>query len=359
MVKRSANGSDLPRLLSVQGHLLGANITTMPSTFRQTLTISAPTGQVLVGTGFLALDLLFRNTASVPAKRYAGGSFGNVMAILAYLGWKSYPVARLGVDRYSSAILKDLEGFSVKTKFVHRMPTGATPIIVVRIIQKDGGGFESRFEWKDPRSGNRLPSYRPLPKGLAEEISKRLPAARIFYFDRAEPASLLLAKAMRERGALVFFEPSSCKDHDMFAACMAVSDIVKYSAQRIANPPEIENSDSPRLEIQTLADQGLRYRIRTVENHLGAWKQLTPFTVDSFKDSTGCGDWCSAGILHKIGLNGRQGFLAADELEIIQSLNFGQALGAINGQYEGARGPMYKLKKHALMKSAQQLLSAA
>ncbi len=326
-----------------------------PATSSHPQSPRAASGQVLVGTGFLALDLLFRNSASIPAKRYAGGSFGNVMAILAYLGWKSYPVARLGVDRYSSAILKDLEGFRVQTKFVRRTPTGATPIIVVRIVKNAAGEFQSRFEWKHPVSGGRLPSYRPLPKGLAEEISPRLPAARIFYFDRAEPSSLLLATAMRARGSLVFFEPSSCKDHDLFAACMAVSDIVKYSAQRIQSPPEIEHSTSPRLEIQTLADQGLKYRLKNGSCKPGSWKHLAPYPVDKFKDSTGCGDWCSAGILHKIGGQGRAGFLSQDETKVIEALDFGQALGAINGQYEGARGPMYQMKRADLMKEAHKL----
>lgn len=316
-----------------------------------------PGNQVLVGTGFLALDLLFRNAARQPSHRYAGGSFGNVMAILAYLGWRSYPVARLGTDRHARSVLEDLKEFRVETKFVQRSPTGATPLIVIRILKNPDGVFRSRFEWRHPGSGGRLPSYRPLPKFIAEEVSPRLPKARVFYFDRAENSALLLAKAMRKRGALVFFEPSSCKDAELFAACTAVSDVVKYSAQRIQDPPISRTNPSPRLEIQTLGEHGLRFRLKQNANSPGPWRELLPFTVPDFKDSTGCGDWCSAGFLHQVGREGRAAFLRLGESEITEALNFGQALAAVNGQHEGARGLMYALKRKNLLDQALKLLA--
>lgn len=318
-----------------------------------------PKDKVLVGSGFLALDILFRDDARQPTKRYAGGSFGNVIAILAHLGWKSYPVARLGADSRARRVLEDLREFQVETKFICRTSTGATPVIVVRTMKKAEGVFESRFEWRDPRSGDRLPSHRPFPKFLAEAISPRLPDASVFYFDRAEPGSLLLATAMRERGALVFFEPSSCKDLRLFSACMAVSDIVKYSAQRIKEPPQNPDSPSPRLEIQTLGESGLRFRVKEASNLPGNWRHLDPFNLPNFKDSTGCGDWCSAGFLHMVGGKGRAGFLRLHENKIISALNFGQALAAINGQYEGARGSMYALSPSALNEKARTVLKIA
>lgn len=313
------------------------------------------TSQVLVASGFLALDLLYRNKASHPARKYAGGSFGNVTAILAYLGWKSYPVARIGADTTANKVISDLKNFSVETKFICREAKTPTPMIVVRTVEKWPGRFESRFEWKHPRSGERLPAYRPLPKFMAANISPLLPDASVYYFDRAEPSSIFLAKEMRDRGALVFFEPSSCKDMRLFTEAMAISDIVKYSVQRIVAPLHTPNTPSPRLEIQTLGDQGLRYRVKNCSSLPGPWTHLEPFPINKLKDATGCGDWCSAGILHKIGKRSREEFLSLDEPEIKDALNFGQALAAINGEYEGARGPMYENSKQAVLKKAKML----
>jgi fructokinase len=285
----------------------------------------------------------------------AGGSCGNVLAILAFLGWKSYPVGRLGTDSRAKSLLADLQECRVETKFVKRCGTGATPVIIVRILRTEDGGYRSRFEWRDPSSGDRLPSYRPFPRFMAEAVSDDLPNARVFYFDRAEPGTLLLATVMRSRGALVFFEPSSCKDERLFTACMAVSDVVKYSADRISKPPQNPDSPSPRLEIQTLGSDGLRFRLKN-SNRPAGWHRLGAFPIEGLKDATGCGDWCSAGLIDCIGTAGRSAFLRMGEASIMEGLRFGQALAAVNCQYEGARGPMYSLSSSEVIAAASKFL---
>jgi fructokinase len=215
----------------------------------------------------------------------------------------------------------------------------------VRIAERRDGTIGPRFEWKHPESGDWLPRYRPFPKTIAEEVTPALPTAGVFYFDRAEPSALVMAAAMRERGAVVFFEPSSCKDDPLFTSCLAVSDIVKYSAERIPRTPRNPVSKSPRLEIQTLGKFGLRYRLKLGANIPGPWREMPAFEVVNYVDSTGCGDWCSAGIIHKLCHRGRDHFLSLDEASVVEGLTYGQALAAVNCQYHGARGPMYHLTR--------------
>lgn len=230
-------------------------------------------------------------------------------------------------------------------------------MIVVRLAEGKDGIVRPRFEWKHPKTGAWLPRYRPLPKGHAARVAPQLPDANVFYFDRAEPASLLMATAMRKKGATVFFEPSSCRDEDLFTKCLAVSDIVKYSGERIPTPPRTPVSHSPRLEIQTLGPEGLRFRLKMKSNLPGPWRALDAFPVEELRDSTGCGDWCSAGIIHKLCHASREVFLAFDENEITKGIRFGQALATINCLYEGARGPMYKLSREELATEALRLLA--
>jgi fructokinase len=316
---------------------------------------SAP---ISVGAGFMALDWLLVGKDPVRfTKRYAGGSFGNVMAILAYLGWRSFPVARLGTDSYAASLIDDLRDFDVQTDFIQRAGKGATPVIVVRVVEAPDGTPRSRFEWRHPTSGDRLPSHRPYPRFLAQKIAENLPAANVFYFDRAEPGSLWLATEMRRKGALVFFEPSSYKNEKIFTACMAVSDIVKYSAQRIAEPPRNPDCPSPRLEIQTLGENGLRFRMKDGEHRPGPWRTLAAYPTSQFKDATGCGDWCSAGLIHNLEGISRAGFARLGEARILEGLRFGQALAAVNCQYEGARGPMYELNSVEVFALAKKNLT--
>ena len=223
------------------------------------LTKSAP---ISVGAGCLTLDSLLIGKDRVNAnRRYAGGSCGNVLAILAHLDWNSYPVARLGTDRCTQLLIEDLKSFRVNTSFVAKEDAGVTPVIILRLAQDKTGAYRSRFEWRNPRSGDWLPRYRPC-RNPSRHASVRIYLTQRFYFDRAEPSSLMLASAMREKGAVVFFEPSSSRDDILFTNCLAVSDIVKYSAERIGTPPRNPNGTSPRLEIQTLGERGLRYRVK-------------------------------------------------------------------------------------------------
>ncbi|MGA2658575.1 MAG: carbohydrate kinase family protein [Verrucomicrobiota bacterium] len=317
-----------------------------------------PAAPVSVGAGLFALDQLLIGRKRVRANQeYAGGSCGNVTAILAFFDWKSYAVARLGTDRTAQRLLDDLEFCRVNTDFVARETTGVTPVIILRLAEDGNGLYRSRFEWKDPVSGDRLPRYRPLPKSYAERITPDLPAAKVFYFDRAERSSLVLATAMRRSGAVAFFEPSSCKDDSMFTECLAVSDIVKYSADRIPKPPRNPASRSPRLEIQTLGGDGLRYRLKLATDIPGPWRKLGAFPVRQFRDATGCGDWCSAGIIARLCARGRRNFMSLPEAKITRGIRFGQALAAINCEYEGARGPMYQVAKRDLLARAEDLLA--
>ena len=50
------------------------------------------------GAGLLALDIVVSADLEMPMRAYAGGTCGNVLAELAYLGWEAFPVARLSDD---------------------------------------------------------------------------------------------------------------------------------------------------------------------------------------------------------------------------------------------------------------------
>jgi sugar/nucleoside kinase (ribokinase family) len=63
---------------------------------------------VIVGTGLVALDVVMNTDVHRPPRLWAGGTCGNVLTILRYLGWQAYPVARLNEDPPSKHLLRDL-----------------------------------------------------------------------------------------------------------------------------------------------------------------------------------------------------------------------------------------------------------
>src|SRR6185503_15644439 len=77
---------------------------------------------IAFGTGLIALDLILDSRDSGKAAVAAGGTCGNVLAILAFFGWESHAVARLGGDIGSRQVHMLLEKAGVSLDFAELTP---------------------------------------------------------------------------------------------------------------------------------------------------------------------------------------------------------------------------------------------
>jgi fructokinase len=304
---------------------------------------------VVVGTGFLPLDVVITDADAVHAHTWAGGTSGNVLAILAYLGWKAYPVARLGDDAAADTITSDLAKFGVATRFIQRDPNRNTPIIIQRIRQTATGVPRSRFVWKCPECGSWFPGFQPVLARDVEGIVAALPAPTVFFFDRVSRSSIDLAAAAEKRGALVMFEPSGVGDEKLFREALALAHVLKYSRDRL---PGLVAMAGPLLQIETRGAEGLRYRLRR-----GAWRAMPGLSVSKVKDTVGAGDWCTAGLLQGVGVNGAAGLRGAPTQDVARALRTGQALAALTCVFEGARGGMYAMDRRQFRAAIETVAS--
>ena len=99
----------------------------MPS---KVLPFQSDTSPVAVGSGLIALDVMMDERTDAPPRLWTGGTCGNVLSILAFLGWKSLPVARLARDAASRLIVRDLKRWGVSTEFLSVGSTAPGPIII-------------------------------------------------------------------------------------------------------------------------------------------------------------------------------------------------------------------------------------
>ena len=298
-----------------------------------------------IGTGLVALDVVIRENQKSPPKLWAGGSCGNVLIILSYLGWKSYPIARLGNDAAARELLKDMAKWKVRNTLVFCNDSESTPIIVEKLGITYNGISCHRFEWVCPNCGSRLPKYRPVLAKDIEQIVKKMPTSQVFYFDRVIRSAVELAKMNRNRGSLIVFEPSGIKDEKLFLECLQVADIVKYPRKKLGHAQALIREVGVPLEVETLGEEGLMYRLSRNGRKNRKYKIMRAYPVEKLRDTAGCGDWCSAGIIHLLGNAGRKGFENAKAKDIEAALSFGQALAALNCHYEGARGSMYNMTR--------------
>lgn len=296
---------------------------------------------ICVGTGLVALDYIINKSVERPPLEWAGGSCGNVLTILSFLGWGSIPVARLGNDLARKRIIADVEKFGVDTKYLIGDPTIESPIIFEFIREGKHGAPTHRFDIKCPYCGSMLPRFRPITLEMGRSAAASVVRATAFYFDRVSPAAVLLASHFRKQGALVFFEPTSTGEPNILERALAVSHIVKFSAQQVSNWEPIARSRGPQLIIATHGAKGADYCMRMASGRFSTWRHVGGYVVENLVDAAGAGDWCSAGFINSAAPEWNEHGKFLSEQSVVDALRYGQALSALNCRFEGARGAMY------------------
>jgi sugar/nucleoside kinase (ribokinase family) len=290
------------------------------------------------GAGLIALDMVISPDPEAPVRSYAGGTCGNVLAILSYLGWRAYPIARLGDDPASQRVRYDLQRWDVLLDYASCQPLADTPIIVQEIRRGRDGRPTHRFSWACPNCGHWLPGFKPVTRACVSDVSHHLSGAAVFFMDRLSRATLILAAHARREGAIVMFEPSGKADERFTEEALRLAHIVKYAHNRVHQLTDA--SSGVVLEVQTLGAEGLRYRHRS-KGKLSRWRRLLAMPASKLVDTCGSGDWCSAGLLWSLGAGGAACLGAAERDEVEAALQYGQALAAWNCGFESARGGMY------------------
>lgn len=309
---------------------------------------------VCIGTGLVALDVVISNEPDVPAQFLAGGSCGNVITILSYFGWDCFPIARLSNNVAAEMLLQDLHKWNVKDDLITATSDGSTPIIIHRILKDKEGAPKHKFEFRNPEDGSYLPSYKPCLAKSVKGLVERISTSNVFYFDRINRGAIDLAKSYKGNGATVFFEPSSAKDIKGFGECLEITDVVKFSNDRISDYEKMYPIGRVPLEIQTMGEKGLKFRLKDECE----WTHLESYSIDNVIDSAGAGDWCTAGII-KMLLSKSIKFSDISKDEIIKALQFGQILSSINCTFEGARGLMYAVPSNELLLYVQHIMTSS
>ncbi len=310
---------------------------------------------IAMGTGLLALDVILAGGSPIVA---AGGTCGNVMAILGWLGWQTMPVARLNGDAAARVVREDLLKFGVRLDLAEQTPSTATPVIIEHLCA-DGTG-KHRFSLRCPNCRAWLPRYQPVPVKAIRDLLDRVPAPQVFFFDRLSRGALLLAERTAKGGGIVWFEPSKVDDDALFEEALAIAHVLKYSCERL---PDLASAPlpakGPLLEIETAGAQGLRYRGKGLRAP-ARWRLVDAVRATAVVDTAGAGDWFSASLINQMGRKGRAGFesgLREKEAAVNALIRRAQAASAVSCAFPGARGAMYALDRDTFVGCVEDRLA--
>lgn len=309
----------------------------------------------VIGTGLIALDVVIADSIQVDPLLCAGGTCGNVLTALAFLDWNAYPIARLRADSASKRVTDDLKSWGVRLDFVALGDQGSTPVVVQHIRRNKAGEPSHSFSRKCPKCGTWLPWYKAVKAADVSGITTRLPVADVFYFDRTSRGAVEFARHAKESGWLVVFEPSSGSEPALLAEALKAAHIVKIASDRLEGNEGVLDAEEPLLLVETQGASGLRFKHRGPKAS-GRWKRVAAFTHSAVIDTAGAGDWCTAGIISRLGPLGLHGFANASSDDVTSALTLGQAMAAWACQFHGARGGMYESSKEEFIEAIKAIL---
>lgn len=272
--------------------------------------------------GYMPLDVI--DDGTVPRRR-AGGTAGNVAAILAFLGWDAALAGRVGDDDAGDQLLADLMHAGVDCRLVDRDLGAATTRLVHRIA-----GGEHCYLYTCPHCAQKLPRSRPL---TLERLGTVIGARRrpdVYFFDRVNAATIALAEHYAHAGTLVVYEPSTPASASLLQRAIAAATIVKGSVEHGPGlVASYEGGGPGQLRVITEGSAGARFRLGN-----GAWHRVGVYEVPVV-DASGAGDWTTAGMLHMLA-----GIPRPTQQEVRDAIEFGHSFAALNCALPGARGLM-------------------
>ena len=180
-------------------------------------------GLTCLGVGTFPLDNLMVKHSKDDVEtiyQHVGGTAGNVMSILAWMGWHTLPAARLDDSEVGYQLKADLESYGCDTRYLTNTPDGGTTIL--DIIHKTGrdGKPKMTLTAHSPRGG-RFVNYRFWTLKQVQQLFDSLEEMPdVFFFDRCAPGNILLAQLFHERGVLVYYEPNEPVDRNFLRAVM-------------------------------------------------------------------------------------------------------------------------------------------
>ena len=290
--------------------------------------------------GYLTLDIVLRDLASLDYWDAVGGTCGNVSTIAVALGAEVTILARIGQDKRGERLLKRLRAVGVGTSGVEEVKNLHTPGIVELV--RGGKQKEHLFSFICPSCYAQLTKAAVVSARHAKKAASQIQNFDAFFFDRATPATLHLAQAARGAGLLIVYEPTRTPRTETSTKAAALSDIVKM-ARRPGSSLEgwlPSPGASTGFLVETLGDQGVRFRWRGPRGWR-KWISLTPIHLDDIQDAAGAGDWLTAGLLMECLRSKRE----LNPETVQQGLGYGQSLSAISIGFDGPQGALLALEQ--------------
>lgn len=274
-------------------------------------------------------------------ERNPGGGPANMACAVARLGGRVAFIGQVGNDVFGRSLKNILEGNGVDAARLRLSDAYQTTLAFVHLAE-DG---ERSFSFYRRQGADTM--LEPEPEDYAT-----IEGARAFFFSSvlmtegtSRRASVTLAAYAREKGVLTVFDPnlrlnlweSAEEARRVIREALSLADIVKVSEEELrflTGAEELEEAARllrtaypMRALLVTLGREGCRA-------YIGARRfEAAGYPVDTV-DTTGAGDSFTGGFLFCL-LQGTRDITARTDVEIVDMLQFANAVGALTTTKKG------------------------
>ena len=265
--------------------------------------------KTIIGTGIFNLDtIVVREYPEWPAMRpfvekevlqEVGGTCGNVMCMLSWMGWDARPIASLDDSEEGRKITKDLKHYDCDCRYVTNTPEGGTTMLRCT-HKKTVDGKRSMSVRAGSPGGSRFPKRHFLRARDEAPVfmDQLIEVPSVFFFDDPAAGHRYLAREMKRKGCqLVYFEPSKVATNADFES-IRVSDVIKFSDE---NVPDVSFTElfPDKVFIQTMGPKGVRYKYKG-----RPWEVVEALPVREVVDTEGAGDCFTATFINAVAESG-------------------------------------------------------
>lgn len=263
-----------------------------------------------------------------------GGTCGNVMCMLAHLGWTAQPQVKLTNSEEGQKLAASLKDYDCDIRYVSLVENGGfSGMECTHRKNRNTGEHELGLHSFGP-DGSR---FRKITELRARD---EVPAfiehidviPDVYFFDHNEAGPRMIAKELRNRGSLIYYECENNREWNKFIKSVEVADIVKFSDDNVSDLSFCADYKN-KLFIQTQGSKGLRFSLCG-----GGWIHVSPIEVNNVVDWEGCGDTVSAVFINEHGKMGLPNMSELTEEQIKAALKSAVEKAALCTQYYGSKG---------------------
>lgn len=299
----------------------------------------------ILGIGFSCVDMIQKDDC---VKLMNGGTCLNVLTVLSQLGWKSEILLPLLKEDVLSKVFED----NMKKMGVVFQGCGKCRRPVSRIIQIYDKEKKHEFILTCPKCGKKMITRPFGTEAEYEQIANGLQDYDLLYFDRITYGIKRIVRDFAEVDKPVIYEPNSGRNLKAVTEISGQIDILKFSITKISlkaaeKIAAVNRNSRLKLMIATAGPEGLYFRYRENDGTFSEWIKIDGIENSRIIDTSGAGDWLTAGFLYLF-FNNNEYIYNRDILT--EALLFGMKLSGICMQAEGAQGPFYSEKLLQLLK---------